>query len=110
MLPSGSSGQPGDGPDTHGPPIWPCSKWGLAAAASPQTAGRSYRPISPLSASGGRYVSVPLSVPDSGDPVIGAWELPSTLSSGARTFLPPVHLRRTERRSPGQRGPLPNRL
>ena len=29
------------------PPIWPCSRWGLAAAASPQTAGRSYRPISP---------------------------------------------------------------
>ena len=37
----------------------------------------------------GRYVSVPLSVPDSGYPVIGAWELPSTLPSGARTFLPP---------------------
>ena len=31
------------------PPIWPCSRWGLATAASPQTAGRSYRPISPLS-------------------------------------------------------------
>ncbi len=31
------------------PPIRPCSRWGLAAAASPQTAGRSYRPISPLS-------------------------------------------------------------
>ena len=31
------------------PPIWPCSRWGLAAAASPQTAGRSYRPISTLS-------------------------------------------------------------
>ena len=52
------------------PPIWPCSRWGLAAAASPQAAGRSYRPISPLSrfrSSGpasGRYVSVPLSVPD----------------------------------------------
>ena len=48
--PPGSSGQPGDGPDTHSPPTWPCSRWGLAAAASPQTAGRSYRPISPLSA------------------------------------------------------------
>ena len=48
MLPSGSSGQPGDGPDTHGPPIRPCSRWGLAVAASPQTTGRSYRPISPL--------------------------------------------------------------
>ncbi len=42
----------------------------------------------------GRYVSVPLSVPDSGDPVIGAWELPSTLPSGARTFLPPILLRK----------------
>lgn len=54
------------------PPIWPCSRWGLAAAASPQSAGRSYRPISPLSRfwsngpASGRYVSVPLSVPDVG--------------------------------------------
>ena len=48
MLPSGSSNQPGDGPDTHCPPIRPCSRWGLAVAASPQTTGRSYRPISPL--------------------------------------------------------------
>jgi len=31
------------------PPIWPCSRWGLAAVASPPPAGRSYRPISPLS-------------------------------------------------------------
>ena len=31
------------------PPIWPCSRWGLATVASPQTVGRSYRPISPLS-------------------------------------------------------------
>ncbi len=50
----------------------------------------------------GRYVSVPLSVPDSGDPVIGAWELPSTLSGGARTFLPPDE---SERRPPSPRGP-----
>jgi len=49
MLPSRSSSQPGDEPGTHSPPIWPCSRWGLAAAASPQSAGRSYRPISPLS-------------------------------------------------------------
>ena len=49
MLPSGSSGQPGDGPGTHSPPIRPCSRWGLAVAVSPQTTGRSYRPISPLS-------------------------------------------------------------
>ena len=47
-MPSGSSNQPGDGPDTHCPPIRPCSRWGLAVAASPQTTGRSYRPISPL--------------------------------------------------------------
>ena len=37
----------------------------------------------------GRYVSVPLSVPDPGEPAIGTWELPSTLPRGARTFLPP---------------------
>ena len=43
----------------------------------------------------GRYVSVPLSVPDSGEPVIGAWALPSTLPSGARTFLPPSLTGRT---------------
>ncbi len=49
-LPLGSSGQPGDGPDAHGPSIWPCSRWGLAAGASPHAAGRSYRPISPLPA------------------------------------------------------------
>ena len=30
------------------PSIWPCSGWGLTAAASPRSAGRSYRPISPL--------------------------------------------------------------
>ena len=46
--PLGSSSQPGDEPDTHGPPIWPCSRWGLAAVVLPRTAGRSYRPISPL--------------------------------------------------------------
>ena len=28
-LPTGSSGQPGDGPGTHDPPIRPCSGWGL---------------------------------------------------------------------------------
>ena len=64
-MPLGSSGQPGDGPDAHSPPIWPCSRWGLAAGASPHAAGRSYRPISPLprlSGSRRRYVSVPLSV------------------------------------------------
>ena len=104
MFPSGSSSQPGDGPDTHSPPIRPCSRWGLTVATSPQTTGRSYRPISPLSASGGRYVSVPLSVPDSRNPVIGAWELPSTLPSGARTFLPPD---KSGRRPPSLHGPLP---
>ncbi len=32
----------------HSPPIWPCSRWGLAVAVSPQATGRSYRPISTL--------------------------------------------------------------
>ena len=53
MSPSGSSSQPGDGPGAHSPSIRPCSRWGLAAAASPQSAGRSYRPISPLSRQAG---------------------------------------------------------
>ena len=66
-LPPWSSSQPGDGPGAHCPPIRPCSRWGLTAAASPQTAGRSYRPISPLPRlTSRRYVSVPLSVPRSG--------------------------------------------
>ena len=92
MLPSGSSSQPGDGPDTHGPPIWPCSRWGLAAAASPQTAGRSYRPISPLSFQCGKdgmfLCHFPFPIPVRRT-CIGTWELPSTLPRGARTFLPP---------------------
>ena len=66
-LPLDSSGQPGDGPNPHSPPIWPCSRWGLATAASPRTAGRSYRPFSPLPrnptwGNRGGTVSVPLSV------------------------------------------------
>ena len=47
-LPPWSCSQPGDEPGAHSPSIRPCSRWGLAAAASPQSAGRSYRPISPL--------------------------------------------------------------
>ena len=47
-LPPWSSSQPGDEPGAHSPSIRPCSRWGLTAAASPQAAGRSYRPISPL--------------------------------------------------------------
>jgi len=80
------------------PPIWPCSRWGLAAAASPQTAGRSYRPISPLSFPYGEdgmflcHFPFPMQVLRTG---IGTWELPSTLPRGARTFLPPPHAGRT---------------
>ena len=57
-LPPGSSGQPGDGPDAHCPPIWPCSRRGLTAGMSPYAAGRSYRPISPLPpvAGGGMFL------------------------------------------------------
>ena len=36
VLPPRSSSQPGDGPGTQSPPIWPCSRWGLAVAASPK--------------------------------------------------------------------------
>ena len=44
----GQAANPGTGPDTHSPPIRPCSRWGLTVAVSPQATGRSYRPISTL--------------------------------------------------------------
>ena len=68
------------------PPIWPCSGWGLTAAASPRTAVSSYLTISPLSHNVRRYVSVSLSVTDAPKNG-GPWALPSTLPGGARTFL-----------------------
>ena len=63
-LPRSSSSLPGDGPGALCPPIWPCSGWGLTAAASPRTAVSSYLTFSTLP----RYnrdgaVSVSLSVP-----------------------------------------------
>ena len=73
------------------PPIWPCSRWGLAAAASPQAAGRSYRPISPLP----RQVGAVCFCATFRSRKIGTWELPSTLPRGARTFLPPSIAGRT---------------
>ena len=90
-MPPWSSGRPGDEPGAHSPSIWPCSGWGLAAAASPQPAGRSYRPISPLPTT-----RKPLAVcfcatfrpPRRTNPSAIAWALPSTLPGGARTFLP----------------------
>ena len=90
-LPPWSSSQPGDEPGARGPSIWPCSRWGLTAAASPQTAGRSYRPISPLPRCrrrrGGMFLChFPSSAPDWS--LAKAWGLPSTLPGGARTFLP----------------------
>ena len=80
------------------PPIWPCSRWGLAAAASPQTAGRSYRPISPLSLhhwKDGMFLCHFPSPNGALPPPPEAWELPSTLPRGARTFLPPSLTGRT---------------
>ena len=68
------------------PPIWPCSGWGLTAAASPRPAVSPYLTIAPLSHEVRRYVSVSLSVPadeSDGEP----WTLSSTLPGGARTFL-----------------------
>ena len=88
-LPLGSSGQPGDGPDSHGPPIWPCSRWGLAAGTLPHAAGRSYRPISPLPARLRRSAVCFCATFRPRRPRYAeAWALPSTLSGGARTFLP----------------------
>ena len=80
------------------PPIWPCSRWGLAAAASPQTAGRSYRPISPLSFHRWKDGMFLCHFPSPGGALPQlpeAWALPSTLPRGARTFLPPSLAGRT---------------
>ncbi len=88
------------------PPIWPCSRWGLAAVASPQTTGRSYRPISPLPFhcwKDGMFLCHFPSPNRVLPPPRGAWELPSTLPRGARTFLPPST--GEERRSPGLHDP-----
>ena len=69
-LPPWSCGRPGDEPGAHSPSIWPCSGWGLTAAASPQQAGRSCRPISPLHRGAKRHRSgmflchFPSSAPD----------------------------------------------
>jgi len=43
-----SCSQPGDESNSHDPPIWPCSGWGLPAITSLLMAGSSYLPISPL--------------------------------------------------------------
>jgi len=57
------------------------------------------------STTGRRYVSVPLSVPDSVARA-GAWALPSTPSGGARTFLPETKTisDHRSRRPPGRSG------
>ncbi len=86
MLPSGSCGQPGDGP---GGPI--VSLFGLApdgvflSRLVTQPLVSSYLAISPLlSLAEGRYVSVALSV---GSPLLGVTQ---HLARGARTFLPDI--------------------
>ena len=51
---------------------------------------------------GGRYVSVPLSVPAGGVAADESWALPSTLPGGARTFLPAPASRRAAATCPAQ--------
>ena len=73
-LPPGSSDQPGD---WAGHPIYPsirsCSGWGLPSRPVARPLVSSYLAISPLSAWGGRYVSVALSV---GLPLLGVTQHP----------------------------------
>ena len=104
MLPLGSSSLPGDGPGTLGPPIRPCSRWGLTTAASPRPVVSSYLTFSPLSrlvstTHRDGMVSVPLSVPLC-PKASRPWALPSTLPGGARTFLPHPNILGWQR-SPG---------
>ena len=82
------------------PPIWPCSRWGLAAAASPQAAGRSYRPISPLPRQVGAvcFCATFRSRPKSGP---GSYPAPCPEEPGLSSLLP----MREGRRSPGLHGP-----
>ena len=90
--PSSSCGQPEDGPGAHGPPIRPCSRWGLPDA--PVTRGiRELLPhdftLIPIRlrfgsrvpdrvGTSGRYVSVALSV---GLPLLGVTQHPARWSS-----------------------------
>jgi len=101
-LPMGSSSQPGDGPDTLSPPIWPCSGWGLPATVSPRTAGSSYLPISPLPA--------PVGIRGYLQAVGGVflWHFPSPLARSLGVTQHPVRwspdfplLARCEQRPPG---------
>ena len=84
---------------THSPPIWPCSEWGLPCPAtlSPQAVG-SYPAVSPLP----RTAAI-LAGRDSRSAVCSllhwpsaraAQALPGTLLCGARTFLGAVKPRR----------------
>ena len=80
----------------HGPPIRPCSGRGLPSRPVARPLVRSYRTISPLPAlPKGPAVCFLWRFP-SGCP---AWELPSALSRGARTFLDAA--RRRAPRPPG---------
>ena len=65
-------------------PVWRCTGWGLPSRHVTVPLVRSYRTFSPLpAAEAASAVSFLLHSP-SGFP---AWELPSTLPSGVRTFL-----------------------
>ena len=87
------------------PPIWPCSRWGLAAAASPQSAGRSYRPISPLSfhcwKDGMFLCHFPFPTPANQRSGPGSYPAPCPEEPGLSSLLPSLE----ERRSPGLHGP-----
>ncbi len=86
MLPSGSCGQPGDGPGFPIVPLFGLAPDGVFLSRSvAQPLVSSYLAISPLLfLAEGRYVSVALSV---GSPLLGVTQ---RLARGARTFLSDV--------------------
>jgi len=109
MLPSGSSGQPGDGPGFPIVPLFGLARDGVfLSRLVTQPLVSSYLAISPLPGhphltspmkgevrkGPGRYVSVALSV---GSPLLGVTQ---HLARGARTFLPD----KISRRLPGLLG------
>ena len=88
-LPEGSSGQPGDGPGTLGPPIRPCSGWGLPCLRCYHRSGELLpRHFTLIPIRSGRCVSVALSVglprpAVSGHPTRWSSDFPPRLGVGA---------------------------
>ncbi len=87
----GRAGRPMGPPKKARPPIRSCSGWGLPSRPVTRPLVRSYRTVSPLPSPIGAEGGLSLwHFPSRRR----AWELPSTLPGGARTFLPESRSRR----------------